>query len=77
MEYGKNISSDKNPQRDEESVRITPSDPTVSPKDSTLDAKERWDSESPAGQGGWNISRPQKDDENDEFYDPDAHKNIK
>lgn len=42
---------DEKKQADEISHRITPADPDITPKDTTRDGKDRWESESPAVKG--------------------------
>lgn len=56
-----------NPGQDtEESHRVTPTDPDIVPKDTTRDAKDRWESESPAVKGHpqQNIPDPDPDGDN-------------
>ena len=42
---------DEKKQADETSHRITPASPDITPKDTTRDGKDRWESESPAVKG--------------------------
>lgn len=50
---------EENTQHREESARITPHDPESAPKDTVRDAKDRWDSESPAVKGQPNRTIPE------------------
>lgn len=81
---------DENAQHNEASKSVTPTHPDVKPHDTTRDAKDRWDTESPAVKGQPNRIDPEQINEdiypesdvdvtNEELdeEDPDAEKNIK
>ena len=58
-------------QHDETSHRATPVNPEAVPKDSVSDAKDRWDTESPAVKGHPQTAVPHENDEEAENSDKD------